>query len=283
MRRVPFGASARSSGRAGRRSSKSFSARSSSSTPRACARCGVRRGRCPRAPGARGTSPRPAPRRHLRPRPPLRRAKDDRGPGGLPFRRRARCRLDGADPLPDASSVARSRRARASGRPLDEVDVVAVATEQAANRLVARPSEHRGPGDLVPVEVEHRAAPPRRAPGSGSSPPSRIPRAVRSRPRRRRRPRPREVGVVEDGAERVREHVAELAPSWIDPGVGGLTWLGTPPGVENWRKSAACPRRRAMTRVDLGVGALEVDVREHAGPPWPGPGEEDDVARPARG
>src|SRR4051795_10339624 len=25
-------------------------------------------------------------------------------------------------------------------------------------------------------------------------------------------------------------------PSWIEPGVSGATWLGTPPGNENWRK-----------------------------------------------
>ncbi len=38
-------------------------------------------------------------------------------------------------------------------------------------------------------------------------------------------------------------------PSWMDPGVGTLTWLGTPPGVENCRKSRNMP---ASSRVTAG-------------------------------
>ena len=36
-------------------------------------------------------------------------------------------------------------------------------------------------------------------------------------------------------------------PSWIDPGVGTLTWLGTPDGVENCRKSRRMPATPGAT------------------------------------
>ena len=51
--------------------------------------------------------------------------------------------------------------------------------------------------------------------------------------RRRRSRGNEEVRVVEGGAEGVGEDVAELAALVDQPGVGTLTWLGTPPGVEN--------------------------------------------------
>ena len=38
-------------------------------------------------------------------------------------------------------------------------------------------------------------------------------------------------------------------PSWMEPGVGTLTWLGTPPGVENCRNSRCMPApSRLMSR-----------------------------------
>ena len=50
-----------------------------------------------------------------------------------------------------------------------------------------------------------------------------------------------EVRVVERGTEGVDQRVPSSPPSWIDPGVGTLTWLGMPPGVENWRTSRVSP------------------------------------------
>jgi hypothetical protein len=39
----------------------------------------------------------------------------------------------------------------------------------------------------------------------------------------------------------LRQRVAELAASWIDPGVSGVAWLAIPPGKENWRNSLRIP------------------------------------------
>jgi hypothetical protein len=52
-----------------------------------------------------------------------------------------------------------------------------------------------------------------------------------------------EVRVVEDRPEGVAQAVAELASSWIDPGVSGATWLGIPPGNEK-RGTGASSRLR---------------------------------------
>ena len=45
--------------------------------------------------------------------------------------------------------------------------------------------------------------------------------------------RDEKIGIVEGGAERVRERVPELAPLVDRAGRVTLTWLGIPPGVEN--------------------------------------------------
>ncbi|UOY04102.1 hypothetical protein MVA48_12950 [Blastococcus sp. PRF04-17] len=37
------------------------------------------------------------------------------------------------------------------------------------------------------------------------------------------------------------ERVPQLTPSWIEPGVSGATWLGMPPGKENWVNSRRIP------------------------------------------
>jgi hypothetical protein len=42
-------------------------------------------------------------------------------------------------------------------------------------------------------------------------------------------------------------------PSWIDPGVSGATWLGMPPGKENWVNSRFMP---AASRPMCGYTSL---------------------------
>ena len=51
------------------------------------------------------------------------------------------------------------------------------------------------------------------------------------------------IGIVEHRAERVAERIAELAALVDGPGVSGETWLGIPPGNENWRNSILGPPR----------------------------------------
>ena len=47
----------------------------------------------------------------------------------------------------------------------------------------------------------------------------------------------------------------------MDPGVSGATWLGMPPGKENWRNSLRMPVGvLADVGVDLAVGAFEIGV-----------------------
>src|SRR5437868_1609199 len=61
-------------------------------------------------------------------------------------------------------------------------------------------------------------------------------------------------------------------PSWIDPGVSGATWLGTPPGNENWRKRRCMPSPSRVT--DEYVSVYEPSSQTFAriaGPPCPGP------------
>ena len=67
-------------------------------------------------------------------------------------------------------------------------------------------------------------------------------------------------------------------PSWIDPGVSGATWLGIPPGNENWRNSLRSPSHVGPdVRVDLAVGALEIGVRNQRRPAVTGAGDVDRV------
>ena len=49
-------------------------------------------------------------------------------------------------------------------------------------------------------------------------------------------------GLSKTRPEGVDQGVAELAALVDGPGVGTLTWLGTPPGVENWWNSRWMPR-----------------------------------------
>ena len=58
----------------------------------------------------------------------------------------------------------------------------------------------------------------------------------------------------------------------MEPGVSGATWLGIPPGNENWRNSLRIP---SSSRVMLGYTSVYVPSRYAlatiAGPPCPGP------------
>lgn len=56
-----------------------------------------------------------------------------------------------------------------------------------------------------------------------------------------------EVRVVEGGAVRVRQGVAQLAALVDRAGVSGATWLGTPPGKENCRNSRVMPSSSRLT------------------------------------
>src|SRR5437773_1222695 len=160
----------------------------------------------------------------------------------------------------------------------DEVDVVAVAAQQAPYRLVALTTEDGRAGDLVSVQVEdrqHRTV-PRRV------------EEVDALPRALERPRlglavsdhgdRKEVRIVEGGAEGMHEDVAELAAL-----VDGA-------GRRHAHVARHASRRRELAEeplhalgvpsdrgVDLAVGALEVRVREESRAPVTGPGQVDDV------
>ena len=86
------------------------------------------------------------------------------------------------------------------------------------------------------------AARRRRAAGSGTCSSASSPRAGRSRPRRRRR-RSRRAGRGCRTPRRRRATARSRArrPRGSSPGVSGATWLGIPPGNENWRKSRRSP------------------------------------------
>jgi hypothetical protein len=105
----------------------------------------------------------------------------------------------------------------------DEMRYIAVAHEQRLQLLVADPCEDRGIGNLVAVEIEDR---------QHGAVAHRVDELV-GMPRRGKRSRLRlavahharddEVGVIEGGTVRVRQAVPELAASWIEPGVSGVT------------------------------------------------------------
>ena len=174
---------------------------------------------------------------------------------------RARC-LDRVDRL-DAA-VERRRELRVHGSPIgagDEVRLVAVAGEQRGDLLVARPSEHRRPRDLVLVQLQDRQ---HRAVASGVEKPHALPRAL-ERTRLRLavadHARHQEVGVVEGRPERVSERIAQL-PALVDGARGGHAHVaGDAAGRrELANEPAQAGLIRGYVRVELRVGALEVDV-----------------------
>ena len=145
----------------------------------------------------------------------------------------------------------------------DDDGVVPVGAEQADDVFVVGAAEHRRSADLVAVEVEDRQ---HRAVAVRVEEAHALPRALE----RTRlgfavadHARHDQVGVVERGAEGVHERVAELA-AFVDR-----------PRCRRAHVARDAARRRELTeearhavfvlcdvRVDLGVGALEVHVRD---------------------
>ena len=257
----------------------------SAATPRASAGAPG----CPRprtaAPGGPGWCPRPARRRRRRgPVQPLgvrstmaghacRTCSDGR-------RRRA--------PLPGSRGSGRGRATSAAYRsgntcagssPLDDDRVPALAAQVGLDVLVGGAAEHRRPGDLVAVEVQDRqhravaagveegwAASTSRESGPVSASPSPTTQATKR------------SGWSKAAPAACASAYPSSPPSWMLPGVCTLTWLGMPPGEENWRNSV----RHALgvgadVRVDLGVGALEVGGGDQCGAAVPGTGDVEPV------
>ena len=220
----------------------------------------------------------------LRPRPALRRAQDQHRPlrplGLAVLARRA---LDARDVVERV--VERGRELLVHGVrlvALDEQRPVAVALEE-RDELVLRDAREDGRvRDLVAVQVQDRQ---HRAVGL------RVEELVRV-PARRERPglrlavaddaRDEQVGVVERGAERVRERVAELAALVDRARRLGRDVARDPAGERELPEEPAQSFLVvADVRVDLAVRALEVRARDEPGPAVPGPGDEDraEVAR----
>ena len=150
---------------------------------------------------------------HLRSRPSLRRIEDDHRPArSNEVSVRAGALLDAPDLLDDGVERRGHRLVHQRGIvSLDEVGRPAVAAQQLFQLLTGDPRENGRVGDLVAVEMQDRQ---HRAVGDG------IEKLV-GVPGRRQRPGLRlavaddagddEIGIVEHGAERVTERIAELA------------------------------------------------------------------------
>ena len=228
---------------------------SSASTPRACARCSgfVAHVLASGTWWARNVPSTGDAVDIARARPALRRAQHDRGPARRGLRTpaaRASAWIARISSCAASSAAAKARCTAARVVAVHEVRVVAVPGEQ---RPRLRPRRARpstvGPGDLVAVEVEDRQ---HRAVARGVQEADALPRALerrRSRPRRRRRRRRRgDRGCRTPRRTRGRARSRARRPRGSSPGVGTLTWLGTPPGVENWRKRRAGRPRPASPR-----------------------------------
>ena len=216
----------------------------------------------------------------LRPRPALGRLKDDHRPPRAP--------LDAVDAgvLLDRLDLSHRRiERRGHGLvhsrglvTLHEVRCPSVAAEQLLQLLARDAGKYGRIGDLVPVEVQDRQ---HGAVGGG------VEKLV-GMPRRGERPRFRlaiadhagddEIRIVEDGAERVAERVAQLAPLVDRARALGRRVAGNPAGKGELKKELPQPSLvLADVRVDLAVGALEVRVAHDGGPAVPGTGHVDHV------
>ncbi len=219
----------------------------------------------------------------LRPGPPLGALEDDHrpcGPGGVAGL--ARVLLDGGD-LGD-HRVERLRHQLVHLRRVvarDPVHLVPVALEQRGELLLGDARQHRGVGDLVPVEVKDRQ---HRPVGHG------VQKLVGMPPGGERAglrltvaddAGDEQVGVVESGAIGVGERVTEFA-ALVD-GTGGLRrHVGRDAARE---RELAEERAHPVlvlgdVRVDLAVGALEIGVGHRGGAAVPGPDHVDGVEVP---
>ena len=253
MRRSPSGASAASSGTRRPVSSNSSSGPvARASTPRARCRWPVVLARLGhrhlvRAPRVLDLLPVDL----ARPGPALGRAEDQHRPRGpLRLAVLARAPLDLGDAV--ERRVERSRERLVHGLGLvarHDHRVPAVAAEEREQLVLRDPREQRRVRDLVAVEVEDRQDRPVRR---------RVQELVRV-PARRERPRlglavaddaqDEQVGVVERGAERVRERVAELAAlvdrARASPARRGS---GSRRGTRTGGRAGACRPRPARSR-----------------------------------
>ena len=199
------------------------------------------------------------------------RGRASRAPRARRARRACRCRAWMAR-IAQRVSTARAMATVHARRvvALDPDRRVPVAAQQRVElaRAAAR-DEHGRPGDLGAVQVQDRAARRRRSPGStnlfacqlaASGPVSASPSPTRTAASR--------SGCVERRAVGVRQRVAELA-ALVDRArrLGRDVARDAARERELPERGAPGPARRGETsRVDLAVGALEVDVRHHARP-----------------
>jgi len=148
----------------------------------------------------------------------------------------------------------------------EEVRLVSVAAHEVGELLVGDAGEHGRVGDLVPVEVEDRQ---HHAVGLGVGELVRVPGrgqraglglAVAHHGERE------QVGVVEDGAVGVGQGVAEFA-TLVDGtgGLGGHVGGDAAGEAELFEQLPDAVGVLGDVRVDLGVGVLEVGVRDEAG------------------
>src|SRR5664280_1443760 len=144
---------------------------------------------------------------------------------------------------------------------------VAIALQQRAKLLSRDARKHGRRGDLVAVEVQHRQ---NGSVGHG------VEELVRV-PARRQRSRfclavaddaaHEQIGVVEGGAERVHERIAELATLVDRAGGLGGDVTGNPAREGELAKQAAQTLLVAAdVRVDLAVGPLQIGVCHQSGP-----------------
>ena len=173
-----------------------------------------------------------------------------------------RRRLDLSNPL--VAAIERVRELLVHGAGVvatDDMHLVSVRAEEAAEVLLASATEHRGAADLVSVQLqnrEYRAVAPRiqeahAFPRSLERPGLRF--AVADDARRD------QVGIVENRAERVRERVSQLT-TLVD-GAGRRD--AHVAGDAAWRRELTYePEQAGLVerdrRVDLRIGSLEVDV-----------------------
>ncbi len=218
---------------------------------------------------------------HLpRPGPALRRPQHDRGPARSPRDARpAGLGLDGPDAL--VTPIEHRRELLVHRRrvvALDEVHGVAVTLDGRSHVVVGRAREHRRPADFVAVEVEdwqHGTV------TCGVQ-------VAHALPRSRQRPGLRlavtdhrgddQVRVVERRSEGVGEHITQLAAFVDRPRRRDADVAGHATG----RRELAEQATEAVAglgdlRIDLGVRAFEVDVRDDRRPAVTGAGEEDHV------
>ena len=129
----------------------------------------------------------------------------------------------------------------------DEVRIPSTSREERGELFVGDAGEDRRIRDLVPVEVQDR---------EDGAVTDRVEKLVRVPARRERArlgltvthdARDDEVGIVERAPKAWLIEYPSSPPSWIDPGVSGATWLGTPPGNENCRNSASIPVASRVT------------------------------------